>query len=103
MTAMIISNTAPFGALTNDVVAELFDLNEKITRLQAAISNAASGYTGIAGTEYEGNNFGVVSEPKPGVQGSAYAVAAGTIINAWQTFWVVAVSAIEALDNGVIK
>lgn len=102
MTATIISNTAPFGAMTNQMVADLYRLNEQITRLQAAVSGAASGYTGTAGTEYEtGTNFGVAASSTPGQKGADYSFALGTVGNAWTTFWTAAVGAIEALDNGV--
>ena len=102
MTAIVISNTPPFGALTNETVSELFKINQSIIRLQASISNAASGYGGTAGTEYEGNgtNFGVVASATPGAQGAAYAYAVAVLGNAWTTFWSAAVASVEALDNG---
>jgi hypothetical protein len=102
MTATIISNTPPFGAMTNQLVGELFDANEKMVRLQAAVAAAASGYSGVAGTEYEGNgtNFGVVASATPGAKGADYAFAFGNLATAWTTFWNTAVASIEALDNG---
>lgn len=103
MTATIISNTPPFGAMTNELVAELFAANQKIVRLQAAVAAAASGYSGTAGTEYEGNgtNFGVVATATPGAAGAAYSFAMGNLATAWNTFWTSALASIEALDNGV--
>jgi hypothetical protein len=102
MTAIIISNTPPFGALTNETVSNLFAVNEAVTRLQAAVAAASSGYSGTAGTEYEGNgtNFGVVANATPGAQGAAYAYALGNLATAWNTFWTGALASIEALDNG---
>lgn len=103
MTATIISNTPPFGAMTNQLVGELFDLNQKMVRLQAAVAAAASGYSGMAGTEYEGNgtNFGVLASATPGAKGADYAFAMNTLATAWNTFWTSALASIEALDNGV--
>lgn len=102
MTATIISNTAPFGLLTNDTVAQLFQVNEGMTRLQAAVASAASGFTGTGGTEYEtGSNFGVLPDATPGQKGNDYSFAVNTLTGAWATFWSTALPAIEALDNGV--
>jgi hypothetical protein len=83
-------------------VADLFATNMAITRLQAAVANAASGFGGTAGTEYEtGSNFGVVPSGAPGSKGADYAYAVANLSAAWQTFWSAAVGSIEALDNGV--
>lgn len=103
MTATIVSNTPPFGALSNQLVADLFKANEAVVRLKAAVAGAATGYTGVPGTEYEGNgtNFGVQPSATPGEKGSDYAFAIGTIGNQWDTFWTAALGAIESLDNGV--
>jgi hypothetical protein len=105
MSATIISNATPFGAMTNEMVAELYDINLRIVRLEAAVSGAASGYTGTGGTEYEGtaNNFGVIASSTPGQKGSDYAFAVGTIFGQWNTFWTAAIGAIQALDNGVVS
>jgi hypothetical protein len=102
MTATIISNTPPFGALTNQTISDLFALNQSMIRLQAAVSNAASGFGGTAGTEYEGNgtNFGVIADTTPGAKGADYAYAVNVLANAWTTFWAASLGAIEALDNG---
>ena len=104
MTAVIISNTPPFGAMTNQAVSNLFTLNEQLTRLAAAVATAASSYTGTAGTEYEGNstNFGVSASSTPGQQGSSYSFALGNLTTNWATFWTNNVAYINALDNGVI-
>jgi hypothetical protein len=104
MAAIVISNTPPFGAMTNQSVAELHTVNEMLLRLQAAVATASSGFEGTPGTEFEGdgNNFGVVADPaNPGAQGSAYSYALGNLTNAWVTFWTAAASSLEALDNGV--
>jgi hypothetical protein len=103
MTATIISNTPPFGALTNKTVANLRAANDAITRLQEAVAVAASGYEGTPGTEYEGDgtNFGVLPSDTPGDQGSAYAYAMGQLSNAWATFWDAALPSIQQIDNGV--
>jgi hypothetical protein len=104
MSATIISNATPFGAMTNEMIAELYDINLRITRLEAAVSGAASGYSGTNGTEYEGtaNNFGVIAGPTPGSKGADYAFAVGTIFGQWNTFWSASIGAIQALDNGVV-
>jgi hypothetical protein len=103
MTATIISNTPPFGALTNKTVAGLHTANDAILRLQEAVATAASGYGGTPGTEYEcdSTNFGVVAGPTPGAKGSDYAYAIGQLANAWGTFWQAALPSIEQIDNGV--
>jgi len=103
MTATIISNTPPFGALTNEAVARLYEANDLVTRLTTAVATAASGYSGVAGTEYEGNstNFGVVASGTPGENGAAYAYAVNVLGGAWTTFWASAKASIEQLDNGV--
>ena len=103
MSSTVISNTPPFGALTNQTVAQLFEVNSAMIRLAAAVGNASSGYSGTAGTEYEGNgtNFGVVPNATPGAKGADYAYAIANLGNAWTTFWSAAVASIEALDNGV--
>jgi hypothetical protein len=104
MTATIISNTPPFGAMTNKTVSGLHSVNEAILRLQEAVATAASGFDGVAGTEYEGTstNFGVVPDPAvPGAKGGDYAFAIDSMANAWRTFWTAALPFIEQLDNGV--
>ena len=103
MSTIIVSNTSPFGAMSNQMVANLFAVNTAITRLQAAVADAASGYSGTAGTEYEGagTNFGVVASGTPGAQGAAFAYALNVLSGDWNTFWTAALSSIEALDNGV--
>jgi hypothetical protein len=103
MTATIISNTPPFGFMTNQTVADLFVVNEAINRLQEAVATAASGFEGTPGTEYEtDSNFGVQPDPaSPGTKGSDYAYAIGNLAAAWMTFWTAALSSIEAIDNGV--
>jgi hypothetical protein len=103
MTATIISNTPPFGALTNRAIAGLHDVNEAIVRLQDAVATAASGYEGTPGTEYEGanTNFGVVAGSTPGAKGSDYAYAVSNLATEWGKFWTAASPSIEQIDNGV--
>ena len=105
MTTTIISNTPPFGLVTNEMVANLFLVDSALSRLQAAISNAASNYPGTAGTEYEGNGslFGVVASETPGAKGADYAYAVNVIAGAWATFWAAALPAIQAIDNGATQ
>ena len=103
MTATVISNAAPFGALTNDTVAGLFRADEAMGRLAAAVATAASGFEGTPGTEYEDNtNFGVAADPaEPGKAGTDYAYAIDQMANAWNTFWSAAKPYLDQLDNGV--
>lgn len=104
MPASIISNSQPFGALTNQVVANLYEVQAGMARLNSAIAGAAAGYAGTAGTEYEGaaTNFGVAAGATPGAAGSDYAFALATLSGQWATFWTAASGAIQQLDNGVI-
>jgi hypothetical protein len=105
MTTVVIQNPGlAFGALTNNTIGQLFNINAAIGRLSAAIANASSDYSGTAGTEYEGAEtlFGVVADPNnAGAQGQAYASAITTIVQNWQTFWTAAQGAIDTIDNGV--
>lgn len=102
MTATVISNAAPFGSATNQLVAGLYSADEAMERLRAAVATAASGYDGVPGTEYEdGTNFGVAAGPEPGVKGSDYAYAVNSLATAWATFWGAAKASLEQLDNGV--
>jgi hypothetical protein len=103
MTATIISNAAPFGSMTNDLVAGLYAATEAMARLNDAVATAASGYDGTPGTEYEdGTNFGVSADPASlGSKGSDYAYAVQQLHTAWTTFWSAAEASIAQLDNGV--
>jgi hypothetical protein len=103
MSSIIISNVPPFGSMTNQTIAELHAVNEAMARLSAAIATAQSGWTGEAGTEFEGtgNNFGVSPSDTPGAQGQAYAFALGNLSTQWTTFWTAAQAFIDAVDNGV--
>ena len=103
MTATIISNTPPFGSMTNQTIAGLHNVHETIARLRDAVATASSGYDGVPGTEFEGDstNFGVVPGTEPGAKGSDYAYAVNTLATAWDTFWTAASASIEQLDNGV--
>jgi hypothetical protein len=103
MTATIISNTPPFGLMTNQSVAGLHTLNDALLRLQEAVATAASGYEGVPGTEYEtDSNFGVQPDAAtPGAKGSDYAFAVNSLTTAWATFWTAALPSIQQLDNGV--
>lgn len=103
MTATVISNVAPFGAMTNNLTAGLYSADEVMSRLNAAVATAASGYEGVPGSEYEdGTNFGVAADPAtPGQKGQDYAYAIGELNTAWATFWTAAKAYVEQLDNGV--
>lgn len=102
MTATIVSNVPPFGAMSNQLIGNLFTVNQQMTRVAAAVADAASGYGGTAGTEYEGNatNFGVVANATPGAKGADYAFALNSLAANWATFWAANLASIEALDNG---
>jgi hypothetical protein len=102
MTATIISNTPPFGSMTNQSVAGLHTLNDALLRLQEAVATASSGYDGVPGTEYEtDSNFGVQPGDTPGAKGTDYAYAVNSLTTAWATFWTAALPSIQQLDNGV--
>lgn len=103
MTALVIPSNTSFGKMIGQLIANINAVNEEITRLQAAIATAASGYTGTDGTEFEGagNNFGVVASATPGANGAAFRSAAGTINSAWATFMSTAQGAISELDQGI--
>ena len=97
----ILNNqNAPFGTLTVQTISRLIQVSDDIQRLQAAAANAAAGYGGTAGTEYEGNLFGVVPSATPGAQGAVYAYALNVIATALATFTIAASGAIAQLDNG---
>lgn len=101
MSSIIVNGATPFGGMSNGMVDSLNGVNEAITRLAAAAADAASGYTGTAGTEYEtGTNFGVVPSATPGAQGSAYAFALNNLASNWAAFWSANAAYISALDNG---
>jgi hypothetical protein len=103
MTATIISNVPPFGALTNRTIASLHSVNESLTRLQHAVATAESGYEGEDGTQFEGvgTNFGVSPGDTPGAKGKDYGYAIGVLAEHWATFWKAALPAIQSIDNGV--
>jgi hypothetical protein len=108
MTAVIISNQATFGNMTNTAVSRLLSLNTTLERLKDAVATASSGYPGTPGTEFEAatllpgnNNFGVQPNPdEPGANGTDYAYAVNQLTAQWATFWAAAQPFIEQLDNG---
>lgn len=101
MTSVVVNGSTPFGGMSNQLVENLFAVDEAITRLAAAVAVAASGFGGVAGTEYEtGTNFGVVPSATPGAQGLAFAFAVNTLAGDWATFKSGALASIEELDNG---
>lgn len=101
MTAVVINGATPFGGMSNQMIENIWAVDESMTRLAAAVAVAASGYGGTAGTEYEtGTNFGVVPNATPGSKGSDFAFAMNTLAGQWTTFKAAALSAIEQLDNG---
>ena len=103
MASTIISNVPPFGSMTNRAIADLHAVSEMLIRLRSAVATATSAYTGVPGTEFEGEgtNFGVMPSDVPGEQGLAYAYAVNVLGDAWQTFWDAAEASIKQLDNGV--
>jgi hypothetical protein len=100
MTAVVVSSTAPFGAMMSEAVAELIIAANKIARVNEAISNAASGYGGTAGAEYETGNFGVIPDATPGQQGAAWAYAGAVLAGNLATFMTANAGSIMLLDNG---
>jgi len=111
MAAIVIPNNTSFGGMTNQTISRLLQVNTAMERLKDALATASSGYTGVAGTQYEAvsmgmgpftpNNFGVVPDPAtPGAQGTNYEYALNTLAGHWLTFWQAAQPSIEQLDNG---
>lgn len=113
MAEIIISNTASFGNMTNQMTARLLSLNTTIPRLQDAIATASAGYEGVPGTQFEiripdgtnmmttPNNFGVSPDPAaPGTKGEEYRYAMDVLAGAWAVFWAAAEASINQLDNG---
>jgi hypothetical protein len=112
MAALIIPNGTPFGGMTNQMVGKILALNTTVSRLKDAIATAASGYTGVEGTEYEApavgmntpwlpNNFGVSPNPDtPGENGTEYAYAVNILVGHWDTFFAAAEASLAQLDNG---
>jgi len=101
MTTIDVSNIEPFGVISNQMVRTIYAINQSVKRLNAAQANAASGFTGTAGTEYEGIPFGVSANANsPGAQGAAWAFAVANLATAWNTFISSAQASINALDNG---
>jgi hypothetical protein len=103
MTTTVISNSASFGLLTNQTIADIYTVNEAIERLGSAVAQAEAGFAGVPGTEFEdGSLFGVAADPaEPGKKGGDYSYAVGLLKNEWDTFWAAALGAINQLDNGV--
>lgn len=101
MTSVVVNGATPFGSMSNQMIENIWTVDESITRLSAAVAVAASGYLGTAGTEYEtGTNFGVVPSSTPGAKGGDFAYAVATLATQWNTFRTAALAAIEQLDNG---
>lgn len=101
MTSVVVNGATPFGGMSNQMIENIWSVDQAITRLSAAVAVAASGYGGAAGTEYEtGTNFGVVPDAVPGEKGADFAFAIATLANQWGTFRAAALGAIEQLDNG---
>jgi len=88
-----------------------------MVRIDEAITNASSGYTGTPGTQFEiqpsgpgvtpaANTsmiptlFGVTPSDTPGEQGVTYRYAMESLYQQWQTFWTAALPFIQQLDNG---
>lgn len=101
MTAVVVNGATPFGSMSNEMIENIWSVDEAVTRLSAAVAVAASGYGGTNGTQYEtGTNFGVVPGTAPGIKGADFAFAINTLANHWTTFRTAALGAIEQLDNG---
>jgi hypothetical protein len=116
MSALIIGSGYAWGQLTNRLSNGLISANTQMERLNDAIATASSGFTGVAGTQFEvsqlnnmsgaipsgdtPNLFGVLASETPGEQGEGYAYAVGRLHELWQTFWTAASPFIEQLDNG---
>ena len=112
MAAIIIPSSTSFGGLTNQLVGRMISTNTQLERLKDAIATASSGYTGVAGTQFEAggmggvggyqqNNFGIVPDATtPGKNGTDYAYAVDILAQAWATFWAAAEASINQLDNG---
>jgi nicotinamide mononucleotide (NMN) deamidase PncC len=101
MTSVVVNGATPFGGMSNQMVENIWAVDQAITRLAAAVAVAASGFSGTAGTEYEtGSNFGVVPSSTPGAQGAAFAYAVNILSGDWATFRTAALASIEQLDNG---
>ncbi len=101
MSAIIVNGATPFGGMSNELIQKIWEVDQAITRLSAAVAIAASGYGGVAGTEYEtGTNFGVAPSSTLGEQGLAYAYAVNVLAGDWSTFRTAAIASIEQLDNG---
>lgn len=101
MTSIVVNGSTPFGGMSNEMVENIWVVDEAITRLSAAVALAATGYLGTPGTEYEtGTNFGVVPSATPGAKGADFAFSIATLSNQWVTFKTAALGAINQLDNG---
>lgn len=101
MSSLIINGATTFGGLSNEMIDNIWEVDQAMERLSAAVAVAASGYGGTPGTEYEtGTNFGVAPSAVPGAKGSDFAYAVGLLSNHWTTFKASALGAIQQLDNG---
>lgn len=101
MSSVIVNGATPFGGMSNEMVEKIWEVDESIARLEAAVAVAASGFAGTPGTEYEtGTNFGVVPSAVPGAKGLDYAFAINSLAGQWATFKTAAFAAIKQLDNG---
>jgi len=101
MTTIIANETAPFGGMSNQTIRSVHDAAEKIGRLNSAVANAESGYTGTAGAQFEDLPFGVTADATtPGKNGSAWAYAIQQLSTEWDTFMTNAKAYIDTLDNG---
>ncbi len=111
MTQVLVVQSANFGALASEAMAELLDAQAKLTRVVDAIT-AAGGYQAgspagsafeIASTSQVSNNFGVVENTaSPGTNGSAWAYAINNIGTALNTFISTQIGAIQTVDQGII-
>lgn len=107
-TAIIVSNTAPFGALMNTAIARLIDATSTIARVNSAL-NAAGGYQAgsppgsaleITSLQAVTNNFGVVASSASGANGQAWGYAVNILAEAVAAFLAANAPQIALLDNG---
>jgi len=112
MTTIVISNSYPYGQMTNQTMGKLIAMHSTMQRLNDAIATASAGYEGEPGTQFEIPSaiggapptlFGVQPSATPGEQGTDYRYAMDALATQWATFWAAAEPFIEQLDNGTLS
>ena len=81
MTSIIVSNTPPFGAMSNQMVADALKLTKKLLALLLLSQGRLVDSAARLASEYEGGStqFGVVASATPGAQGAAFAYALNSL------------------------